>query len=191
VYWASWTKMSAPSQSSRTPWVTVLRSSGAWWSGRYARILPRPRCDNQACSRVWDGAGPHLGRTDSEVLVVGVHEANFAAKLGHLDREKRRLHGAQERLFQAAFALAGTVDVQHSAGIVERSEEGQAHDVIEVEVGEQSGRLQGATVGPQSGLEHVTESSEAGAEIEDQRLVALDGDQKTGGVAAIAAVTFA
>ena len=88
---------------------------------------------------VRDGPGHDLGRADGEVLGPDVDGDQLAAELLHVDREHRRLHGRVQRVLQAALGLGRPVHGQAGAGVVQRAEERDAQDVVEVEMGQQRG----------------------------------------------------
>ncbi len=136
----------------------------------------------------------HLGAVDREVVAVGVDEGDVAAELRGRDREVRRPHDAGEHVDERALLLTRTVDVDHRVGPEHRREERQALDVVPVEVREQHrGAVRaGEPVREQLALEALGDDvavlADAGAEVEDQRLVALGLQRDARGVPAVALV---
>lgn len=129
-----------------------------------------------------------LDRSDREVLVIGVDEADLTPEVGHVDREERWLYGRGQGLLEGAPFLARTVDGEDRAGVVEGGEEGQPQDVVEVEMAEESRRCQRPALGPESRHQRVAEGADPGAEVQDERLLVGPGHQRARGVATDPAV---
>ncbi len=73
-----------------------------------------------------------------------------------------------EHIGQALTGLSRGIDVELSAGPVDRREEGKTLDVVPVEVGQEAGCPEGAVEGLSPG-----ELTEPGPEIEQQRRFAV------------------
>ncbi len=97
----------------------------------------------QGDAAVRDRTGHHLGRPDGEVLVPGVDHDHLAPELIHVDREYRRLHRRVEGVLEGPLRLSRTMDREPGPGVLQGAEERQTENVVEVEVGQEGGRLQG------------------------------------------------
>ena len=137
-----------------------------------------------------DGAGHDLGRADGEVLGPDVDGDELAAELFHVDREHGWLHGGVQRVLQRALGLRRAVHGQARTGVVQRAEERDAQNVVEVEVGEERRGVHRRPERPHLPLEDVTQRTQAGAQVHDKGLVPLDVDHEARGVAPVAAVAI-
>ena len=145
-----------------------------------------PETEGDAAVR--DGTGHHLGRADGEVLRADVHGDDLAVELIHVDREDRRLDGRPQGVAQRPLHLGRPVQREARSGVVQRAEEWDAEDVVEVQMGEQCRGLQGRAHGAGLLVQDVTQGAQAGAQIEDERVVSVDIDDETRGVPAEAPV---
>ena len=91
---------------------------------------------------VRDRPGHDLGRSDGEVLVPGVDGDQLAPELLHVDGEHGRLHGRVQGVLEGALGLRRAVHGEAGARVVQRAEERDAENVVEVEVGQQRGGVQ-------------------------------------------------
>jgi len=133
---------------------------------------------------VRNGTHLHLGAVELEVGVPHVMEADVAEQVLGGDGEERRAHELVERFTEAAgVLLRWAVDVEAGAGLQDGGEEGQALDVVPVDV-----RDEGGTDERRRGIERLAPEAQAGAEIEDDRFMAggLESDARR--VAAVAAI---
>jgi len=71
------------------------------------------------------------------------------------------------------------MDGQAGARVLERAEERQAEDVIEVEVGQQRGGVQWGPKCPYLLEEDIPQRAQPGSKVDDQGLVPLNLDQET------------
>ena len=175
VYWPSWRSRSTSWHSSSTAsgdGPPVERRLVVGQVGDRPALGLNPEAQGDAA--VGDGPRHHLGRADGEVLVADVDGDDLAVELVHVDGEDRRLDGGVQRVLQASLALGRPVEREPRPGIVQRAEEGDAQNVVEVQMGEQRRGLQRCPHGAGLLVQHVAQSAQTGAEIEDQRLVALD-----------------
>ena len=137
-------------------------------------------------AHVGHGPHPHLGAVDLDVAVGDVVEADLAVQLLDRHREERRPHELVERLGQRARLLGRAVDVELRPRRQDRGEERQALHVVPVHVGDQ-GRAPERAVGGQV----LAELAQAGAQVEDDRVVAGRVELDAGRVAAVATVLVA
>ena len=131
-----------------------------------------------------------LAEPDGEVLGAEVDGDELAAELLHVDREDGRLHGRVERVLQAALGLRRPVHGQAGAGVVQRAEERDPENVVEVEVGQQRRGVHRCPERPHLPLQDVAERPQAGAQVDDERLVPLDVDHQARGVPPVAPVAI-
>src|SRR5205814_8833895 len=112
--------------------------------------------------------------------------ADATAQLAEVDREIRRSHELAEHLVQRPLGLGRTEHVECGAGAIGGREEGQALHMVPVEVRDERRAVERAV----SGLGHP-ESTQARAEIEDDRVLALDFERDTRSVATVTLVLLA
>src|ERR1700710_423745 len=127
-----------------------------------------------------DRGGADPGRADLPLTVGGVAEGDVAGQLPHLDRGERRGDVAGDAIAQRGLGGGGPPDHDLGLGPEGGGEEGEAEDVIEVEVGEedvQPSRLV---------AEREAEAADAAAGVERQQRAVGEGDADAGGVAAVA-----
>ena len=139
---------------------------------------------------VRDGPGHHLGLPDREVLGPDVDGDQLAAELLHVDREDGRLHRGVQGVLQGALGLGRSVDGQAGPGVVQRAEEGNTQDVVEVQVGEQRRGVHGGSERAHLLVQHVAERAQTGPEVDDERLIPLDVDHQARGVPPVAPVAI-
>jgi hypothetical protein len=120
---------------------------------------------------------------DGELGVGHRMEAQLAGQVGDAHREVRRRHELVERLLEGQALGRRRVDVERRARPQRGSEEGQALDVVPVQVGDERVAVERLV-----GREAVAPEPETGAEVEDDggRARRLDADAR--GVAAVATV---
>jgi len=100
-------------------------------------------------------------------------------------REVRPAHEAAEHLAERSFFLMGPVDVEPRTGPMDRREERQALNVVPVDVRYERGSAEAAV----SGLGRA-ELPQAGAEVEDDRVLAGDVERDASRVAPVATIRF-
>src|SRR5581483_9038545 len=125
-------------------------------------------------------AGFHI-----EASVFDIAELAPRAHLVKIHRKVGRLHLLRHDLFQAGLA-AGRVKVKLAVGaLVERAEEGDALDVIPVEVGDKNVSGKGSVT--ELALQFSSEHAEAGAAVKDINPV-FNAHFDAGGVASVAEI---
>src|SRR5207247_74346 len=102
----------------------------------------------------------------------------------HIDREVRVSHHAGERIpNKVGSTPAREIKGEMVFGIVERPEERNALDVVQVKMAEENMGADGLAA--ELLLEFFAKQPDAGPPVEDEDLVAAGADLNTGGVAAI------
>ena len=84
--------------------------------------------------------------------------------------------------FRLPLGWAGPCTVRRAPGSCSGREEGQAQNVVEVQVGQQRRGVQRRPEGPHLLVQHITQRAQPGAQVDDERLVALDVDDQAGRV---------
>ncbi len=92
--------------------------------------------------------------------------------------------------FRRALGLRRPVHGEAGAGVVQRAEERDAQDVVEVEVGEQRRGVHRRPERPHLPVQDVAQRAQPGAEVDDERLVPLDVDDEARGVPPVAPVAI-
>ncbi len=127
-----------------------------------------------------DGGRRDRGAPEVDDAVIEVEEPHISDQLAVVDREKRWVHEAAERIREADAVVGGTVDVDQRIRMVERVEERQPLDVVPVEVGDErvpADRLATAVI--------VAEVLEPRSQIQQNRVDVGGLDHNTRRVAAI------
>ena len=125
-------------------------------------------------------AGDDVESTDAEAWSAPPGRRS-AGELVQRDREQRRAdRRAQHAGRRAAVLLRRRIDDEFAFLAQQRGEERQTLDVIPVQVAQQTGAAKRRALGPRQ-----PEVAQSGAEVEQQRVLAVDGDRHTGRVPAV------
>jgi len=134
---------------------------------------------------MWDGTNPHLGVADGQIILVGVVKLDLALQVAEMDGEVRRPHEVPEHVRQRPLLLDWPINIEASARAMNRREERQALYVVPMDVGDQRRALEGL-----GRLLGVAETTQAGAEVEDDRWFILDLEGDAGSVAPVSPVSL-
>ena len=129
----------------------------------------------------------HPGRPHVERTRRGVMEGDLTRHVVDTDREEGRVHERVEGGLQRPARLDRAVDVQSGTLTVQRREEGQALDVVPVQVAEQCRAAEGHLG---TGFGHAVEA-QSRSEVQQDRLPTGYVDDHAGGVASIPTVLIA
>ena len=83
-----------------------------------------------------------------------------------------------QRIFQAPLRLGGAVHRQPGPGILQRAEERQSENVVEVEMGQEGRGMQRGPDGPHLLEQHIAQGTQSRAEVDDEGLVPFNLDHQ-------------
>src|SRR5207237_4072870 len=139
--------------------------------------------ERESGRRVEDARGAHAEPPDLLVAsILQLADGQLRGKIIDVDGKKRIVHPEPEELAHRA-GLLGAADAQRRLRIVRRTEEGNALDVIPMEVREQE--VDGERPRAAAVHERRAELAESRAGVEDEKRSGAVANLDTGGVAAV------